>query len=408
VDNLSSSRGQLGNSIRPLADASVEERPANSYELRRACAELCVNIEDIRERLSWALNGDSAEAIKSHRKVLLSEVERFEGAAAREARTKGWDLNEIEDLTRRMLAEAQCTLREADSTLCEQKAAHHAARVEDLAGEASEAGGTECWSRQDCTVFRKELEWELQAFRRANAELELLVLPTDKRQAAHLRAERVDAAAHYAGQVVERVLLNHDHGWEEPQSFGLDHHQPIRPEESCEQGGRRGVQAGSVADEEGGPQRVVQVEDEIWGLQEWAWQSPREAEVDSGGRPGGVEAGHSEAWASKPADLARHWLGETEDASEELLQSEPADLVRHWLGETEDAPKELLRTVQKPGEEAGRPRVKAGHTEAWASEPADLVRDCLGETEDASEELPRTVQGRGEEAGRPRTTGRVQ
>jgi hypothetical protein len=53
--------------------------------------------------------------------------------------------------------------------------------------------------------------------------------------------------------------------------------------------------------------------------------------VDSGGWPGGVEAGRSEAWASKPADLARHWLGETEDAPEELLQSELADLARHWL-----------------------------------------------------------------------------
>ncbi len=53
--------------------------------------------------------------------------------------------------------------------------------------------------------------------------------------------------------------------------------------------------------------------------------------MDSGGWPGGVEAGRSEAWASKPADLARHWLGETEDAPEELLQSELADLARHWL-----------------------------------------------------------------------------
>jgi hypothetical protein len=146
---------------------------------------------------------------------------------------------------------------------CERKAAHHAASVEVLAGEASE-DRARCWSRQDCTVFRKELEWELQAFSRANAELELLVLPIDKRQAAHLRAEKVDAAAHYARQVVERVLWDHDHGWEEPQRFGLDHHQPIRPEESCEQGGRRGLQASSVADGEGGPQRVVQVEDEIF------------------------------------------------------------------------------------------------------------------------------------------------
>ncbi len=192
--------------IARVANAAHEEWPANSYELRRTCAELCVSIEDIQERLSWALNGDSAEAIKSHRKALFSEVERIEGAAAREARTRGWDLNEIKDLTRRMLAEAQCTLREADSTLCERKAAHHAARVEDLAGEASEVGGTVCWSRQDCTVFREELEWELQAFHGANAELELLVLQTHKRQAAHLRAVRVDAAGHYARHVVKRVL----------------------------------------------------------------------------------------------------------------------------------------------------------------------------------------------------------
>ncbi len=125
-----------------------------------------MNIEDIREQLSWALNGNSAEAIKSHRKALLSEVERIEGAAAREARTRGWDLNEIEDLMRRMLAEMQLTLQKVDSTLCERKAAHHAASVEVLAGKASE-DRARCWSRQDCAVFRKELEWELQAFRRA-------------------------------------------------------------------------------------------------------------------------------------------------------------------------------------------------------------------------------------------------
>ncbi len=240
-----------------------------------------MNIEGIREQLSWVLNGGDAKAIKSHRKALLSEVEPIEGAAAQEARMRGWDLNEIEDLMRRMLAETQCTLSEADSTLCERKAAHHAAWVEALAGEASEVDGMKCWSRQDRTVFRKELNWELQAFRRANVELELLVLPTDERQAAHLRAEKVDAAAHYPRQVVERVLWDHDQGWEESQRFGLGHHQPIRPEESCKQGGQQGVQVGSVADGEGGPQRVVQMEDEIWGLQKWAWYPPREAEVDS-------------------------------------------------------------------------------------------------------------------------------
>ncbi len=81
------------------------------------------------------------------------------------------------------------------------------------------------------------------------------------------------------------------------------------------------MQAGLIAGEEGGPQSVVQMEDKIWGLQERAWYPPREAEVGSSGWPERVEAGHSEAWASKPADLARHWLGETEDAPTELLRT---------------------------------------------------------------------------------------
>ncbi len=80
-----------------------------------------MGIEGFRERLSWALEGDSVEAIESHREALLSEVERIEGAAAREAQTRGRDLNEVKELMRRMLVETQCTLRAADSTLCELK-----------------------------------------------------------------------------------------------------------------------------------------------------------------------------------------------------------------------------------------------------------------------------------------------
>ncbi len=68
--------------------------------------------------------------------------------------------------------------------------------------------------------------------------------------------------------------------------------------------------------------------------------------MDPGGWPEGVEAGHSEAWAS-----------------------ELADLVRHLFGETEDAPEELLRTVQEPGEEASRPRLQGESSEA----PRELV-----------------------------------
>jgi hypothetical protein len=41
-----------------------------------------VGIENIRERLSRELDGDSVEAVESHREALLSEVERIKGAAA--------------------------------------------------------------------------------------------------------------------------------------------------------------------------------------------------------------------------------------------------------------------------------------------------------------------------------------
>jgi hypothetical protein len=152
-----------------------------------------------------------------------------------------------------MLACAKSTLRAADEALCGLEAAHHAACVGDLAGEASEVRDGTDWSAQGCTNFWEELNWELQAFRKVNTKLELYPMRTVERQAARLRAERVEAAARHAREVVERVLWDHDHGWEEPQRFGLDHHRPIRLEESCEQGGWRGVQAGSVADE-------------IWGL----------------------------------------------------------------------------------------------------------------------------------------------
>jgi hypothetical protein len=79
--------------------------------------------------------------------------------------------------------------------------------------------------------------------------------------------------------------------------------------------------------------------------------------VDSGGWPERVEAGHSEAWASEPADLVRHWLGETEDASEELL-----------------------RSAQEPQEEGGRPRLQEESSEA----PRELVFQ-RGEHESSSE-----------------------
>jgi hypothetical protein len=71
-----------------VANAAHKKHPVNSYQLRRACREvqkLYLNIQGIQDQLSWAINGNSADAIESHRQALLSEVGRIEGAAAREA-----------------------------------------------------------------------------------------------------------------------------------------------------------------------------------------------------------------------------------------------------------------------------------------------------------------------------------
>ncbi|MFN9901824.1 MAG: hypothetical protein ACK55Z_24180, partial [bacterium] len=94
------------------------------------------------------------------------------------------------------------------------------------------------WSAQECTDFRKELDWELQAFRKANTKLELRLMETDER-----RAERVEIAARRAREVVERVLWDRGSRWES-----------IHPEESCGQGGRlcrwrdRGCPGGAAAE----------------------------------------------------------------------------------------------------------------------------------------------------------------
>jgi hypothetical protein len=225
-------REQIGR----VADAAYKVQPVNSYQLRRACPkvlQLCVNIQGIREQLSWALSDDSADAIKSHRQALLSEVERIEGAAVREARTRGWDLNVIEGLVQEMLTCAKSTLRVADEALCGLEAAHHAACVGDLADKASEVrDGTWCWSAQGCTEFWEELDWELQTFRKVNTKLELYPMQTVERQAARLRAERVEATAHRAREVMERVLWDYDSRRREPQRLSLGYHQPICPEVS--------------------------------------------------------------------------------------------------------------------------------------------------------------------------------
>jgi hypothetical protein len=95
---------------------------------------------------------------------------------------RGWNLNENEDL----MHSARSAQRDADREL---KATHHAARMVDLAGEASEVlDGMTSWYRQDCSKFCKELDWELKAIDEVNTKLELPCMPTDRRQAA--RRER--------------------------------------------------------------------------------------------------------------------------------------------------------------------------------------------------------------------------
>jgi hypothetical protein len=141
---------------------------------------------------------------------------------------------------------------------------------------------TMCGLGETGREFRKQLDWELQAFSKANTELELYRMLTDERRAAHLRAEKVGAAAHRVRQVVERVLWDCDYRWRESQKLRLNHHQPIRPEESWGQGGRQGVQAGSVTYGGGGPQIVVRTEDKIGSLRRWTWCPPWEAGMDSG------------------------------------------------------------------------------------------------------------------------------
>ncbi len=91
-----------------------------------------------------------------------------------------------------------------------------------------------------------------------NTKLELYPMQTVERQAARLQAERVEAAAYPARQVVERVLWDYDSRLRESQRLSLGYNQPIRPEESWEQGGRQGGQADPVDDEGHGPQGGVQ------------------------------------------------------------------------------------------------------------------------------------------------------
>jgi hypothetical protein len=71
-----------------VTNATQENQPLNSDQLRKACREIRdqhLNIQGIQERLSWALDDDIVDAIESHGQALLSEVRRIEEVATPEA-----------------------------------------------------------------------------------------------------------------------------------------------------------------------------------------------------------------------------------------------------------------------------------------------------------------------------------
>jgi hypothetical protein len=224
-----------------VANAAHEDQPPNGWMLRKACQEiweLYMNILDIPDWLGWTLDYGSADGIESHRHALHSEVRQIEKVATQEAQSKGWDLMEIKDLMRGMLGSARGSLREADRELHELKAAHHAACMEDLASEASEVLNRTKWrSRQDCMEFRKKLDRELQAYEKANNELELSKMSTDMRLSVRLQAERVEAKGIVQGKMW-RVLRDFDYRWRESQRLRPDHLRLLHTDDSWGQDGR--------------------------------------------------------------------------------------------------------------------------------------------------------------------------
>jgi hypothetical protein len=178
-----------------------------------------VNIRSVRKELDRALDCRNADAIKSHHQALHLGVKRIEEAVTQETQARGWGLNMIKDIMQKVDNSTWEWLRDADRVLQElareERAAHHAARVEDLAESSEVLGRTRWWSRQDCIDFCKELDCKLQAYDKANNELELFKMPTGMRQAAHLQTEEVDTAAYHARQIIDRVLWDHDYRWRE-------------------------------------------------------------------------------------------------------------------------------------------------------------------------------------------------
>jgi hypothetical protein len=98
------------------------------------------HVHSFQNGLDRALDCRNADAIKSHRQALHSGVKWIEGAATQEAQARGSGLDVVEDMMQEVDNFTWERLRDVDRVLQElareERAAHHAACVMDLADEA--------------------------------------------------------------------------------------------------------------------------------------------------------------------------------------------------------------------------------------------------------------------------------
>jgi cell division septum initiation protein DivIVA len=98
-------------------------------------------------------------------------------------------LQEAEKSTSNLLEEAEQMLQvleEEAKESWEDRTAHHASRMINLAGKASEALDETRCSRRDSTEYQDELDWEMRAFRRVCSDLRPSEMPSKIKRAAGL------------------------------------------------------------------------------------------------------------------------------------------------------------------------------------------------------------------------------
>jgi hypothetical protein len=121
-------------------------------------------------------------------------------------------MQEVEESTATLLPEAEQVLMELEEEAranWEERAAHQATQVTNLAGEAFETLSENRWSRRDCTEYQEELDWAMRTFRRVCGEVDTASMPAKMRRMARARLDRVNNEYQRATRVVERLLQAH-------------------------------------------------------------------------------------------------------------------------------------------------------------------------------------------------------